>query len=72
MERCTICGPESDLLTVYYYCDEDIGDVAYCAKHFDELKCEEKHGEGCATMVIETPEDSVEKINDTTRETTPN
>ena len=32
---------------VSWYCDELGG--PYCGKHFEELKCEELHGEGCPT-----------------------
>lgn len=52
-ERCIECGPQSELLTVYFFCDRDERGGPYCNKHFRKLRCRSDHGEGCATNVFD-------------------
>jgi hypothetical protein len=51
MGNCSVCG--KSLGRLYYYCDQALDD-AWCAECFTTTPCGKgKHGEGCATKVIE-------------------
>jgi len=49
--HCVVEGCEEQIDPgVSFYCDEKGG--PFCGKHFEELHCEERHGEGCLTQCI--------------------
>jgi hypothetical protein len=47
---CTKCGSECPY--EHYMCDVIEG--TWCSDCFDSIRCEELHGEGCATKVFTT------------------
>lgn len=47
-----ICDGCQQVVNVYYMCDEDSSGKELCGDCFPSVKCEERHGEGCSTMVI--------------------
>jgi len=49
-EHCVVC--QKPLIPGrYWYCDEEGG--PFCDEHFEALECGQKHGEGCATAVLD-------------------
>jgi hypothetical protein len=48
--HCVKCN--SELNQVFFYCEEDNG--PFCPGCWPSVNCEERHGEGCAVMVIDT------------------
>ncbi|NIJ34305.1 hypothetical protein [Sphingomonas oligoaromativorans] len=53
-DGCTACG--APLARGYMACDETMGH--YCASCWEAVRCDQKHGEGCATAVWIAPGES--------------
>jgi len=48
---CALCHKPANPL---YMCDQDKFDNQFCWKCFEKTKCWDEHGEGCATMIVES------------------
>jgi hypothetical protein len=46
--KCSVCDKAENEM---FACDET-GEW-YCLEHFEPIQCEEKHGEGCRTLVFQ-------------------
>lgn len=50
--KCDECGREIPEGEASFMCDEPVAKEQYCSACFEKWGCEEKHSEGCMTMVF--------------------
>lgn len=60
IERCGNCNAPLTLHPVYFACDEEM--KSFCSDCWPSVKCEERHGEGCETVIFNSPMDAPKQV----------
>lgn len=48
-DECATCGKDLTMESRFFMCDELL--ASFCEECWPKVQCEEKHGEGCETVV---------------------